>query len=551
MAITHPGSKRLALIVSEDPREVERIRKMLLNEWNHCYYIASAGSLAGAMKTLADERRFDVVLVNWLLPGGASLQLIEHLAADSQLVKIPVIVFNCDFSVQQNLSYDSSDARFVEYLSAEEAASPSLPKIVRSLVEQRRLVLELSSQQRAVKDAQRIALEAKMAKNAFLTGLSHELRTPLTAIVGLADVLRERPCSKEVKEMLDMIRYNGQHLTSVLGSLLDLAEIDGGRAEIRKETFSVATKMRELERSLQAQAAEAGVDLRLHVDKATPTVINTDPERMREIVRNLTLVAIRYSEETCVDIEVRPATDSQDQIEMEIRSGGDAISDRVKQSLYSKRGSAQDSLGCSLSLSISLAIARALGGNLEYAEEGRTSCKSSFILSLPVGETAPLAPQEEACPRQRAVEEWSVPRKGSWTSRRILIAEDTPTNQYLLQRLLEPLGAHLVMAQDGEEAIAAVNEASESFDLILMDMHMPNVDGYHATRQLRQQGYIGTIVAITAAAMAGDAEKCFEAGCDAYLTKPFQRRELLSRLDELMTRRGTAEQPLPVTTRKQ
>ena len=398
-----------------------------------------------------------------------------------------------------------------------------------------------------LRSAKRRAEAAALAKTRFLANMSHELRTPMTAILGFTELLLEdgdldRAPPARV-ERLHTLRRSGKHLMRILNDILDLSKIEAGAIEIeRREAnpFEVIGEVASLMRGLAEQK-----DIGFEVQFATPIpqVIQTDTTRLRQILMNLLGNAIKFTDNGGVRIVTTLPAEGPPRLRIQIIDTGLGMSPDVYERIFQafSQGDASTTRefgGTGLGLTIARELAVVLGGEiLVQSEEG---FGSTFTLEIPTGniDGVPLvnAPTELA-PGVEADEDEELSTRTylklirkTKPERRLLLVDDGEDNRRLISFTLTLAGFDVVEAENGMLAVQfarAASEAEDPFDLILMDMQMPIMDGYSATRMLREEGFAVPIIALTAHAMRGDREACLAAGCDAYTTKPIERRALV------------------------
>jgi signal transduction histidine kinase/CheY-like chemotaxis protein len=401
--------------------------------------------------------------------------------------------------------------------------------VLRDVTERRRAEEEL-------KQAHRAAEQANAAKSEFLANISHEIRTPMTAILGYVDLIAEG-CAKQCafgRDTLvrnrDIIARNAKYLLDLLNDTLDLSKIEAGRLQVEHLPCSLPDLLADIEALVQGQAAAKGLALCVRSDGAVPRIIHTDPTRLRQILINLLANAIKFTEQGSVLLVVRSIEGAQ--LEFEIRDSGVGMSPEQMTRLFHPFAQGDNSIhrrfgGTGLGLSISRRLAELLGGGI--TAESQPGSGSAFRLVIAAG---PLADVEWVSCRVPTRDDRG-PKAGAadiQLNGRILLAEDGPDNQRLLALLLRIAGAEVTTVENGQMAVAAAWQALRAgrpFDLILMDMQMPALDGHEATRQLRQKGYTAPIVALTAHAMTSDRQECLAAGCDDFIAKPVERATLL------------------------
>ncbi|MBL0921575.1 MAG: response regulator [Phycisphaerales bacterium] len=386
-------------------------------------------------------------------------------------------------------------------------------------------------------EAARAAAEsASGAKTEFLANMSHEIRTPMTAIVGYAELLDEPALSPaERAEHVRTIRRNGEHLIGVINDILDLSKIEAGRLDIASEQCRVCQVVSDVAALMRVRAKGKNVDLKVEYEFPVPESIRTDPLRLRQILVNLVGNAVKFTERGGVRIVVRTLADdpSRSRIEIAVHDSGIGICPQDLEVLFRPFTQVDNSRtrrfgGAGLGLAISRRLAHMLGG--EIVVESAPGSGSVFTLRLPVGDLAGARmihdPSEALTPVDDQAGAALPTLRG-----RILLAEDGPDNQRLIAFHLRRAGADVALANNGREALDLAIQAKREgrpFGLVFMDMQMPVMDGYEATRSLRAAGYELPIVALTAHAMADERQRCIEAGCDDYETKPISPFRLLN-----------------------
>ena len=430
-------------------------------------------------------------------------------------------------------------------------------------LELQRLVLEQSHQQLqeqadALREAKLAAEGASRAKSAFLANMSHEIRTPLTAILGYADVLLENgdiqraPAARV--EAIDAVRRNGRHLVTLINDLLDLSKIEAGKFQMEQLSCSPFELWDEIHQMMQVRATEKKLELALRVDGLAPATITTDPMRLRQILTNLVGNAIKFTEQGRIEGVMRLIEENgKPQLQIDVRDTGIGISDDVRDKLFQPFTQADGSMsrrfgGTGLGLTISKRFAELLGGDLTILETSPQG--STFRLTIDPGPLEGVAlrgegqkpPASLANPRPLA--DW----KNALEGMKLLLVEDGVDNQRLISFLLKKSGGTVHLAENGQIgydlAMAAAAEGMP-FDVILMDMQMPIMDGYTATRTLRENGYEGPIVALTAHAMADDRRRCLDAGCTDFATKPIDRDKLIAQIARYAPTSVPASSPSP------
>ncbi len=386
---------------------------------------------------------------------------------------------------------------------------------------------------------------ANRSKSEFLANMSHEIRTPMTAILGFAEALLDEPGQEEApperREAVETIRRNGEHLLGVINDILDLSKIEAGKLDVESTTCSPAAVVAEVAALMRLRAEEKGLALHVEYDGSIPNTIRTDPLRLRQILINLVGNAVKFTETGRVRIVVRlvQVTDGAPRLRFDVIDTGIGLTEEHRAGLFQPFTQADSSMtrkfgGTGLGLTISKRFAQMLGGDIVVdSVPGKGSTFSLVVETGPLDGVA-LGGKTKQAELLRTMATDAPPKPDPPANVtpgcRTLLAEDGPDNQRLIAWILTKAGAHVTVAENGrvavDEALAA-DDRAEPFDLILMDMQMPVLDGYLATRELRARGYRRPIIALTAHAMPEDRAKCLDAGCDDYATKPIDRHRLL------------------------
>jgi PAS domain S-box-containing protein len=380
------------------------------------------------------------------------------------------------------------------------------------------------------RQAEQTALETSRAKSLFLANMSHEIRTPLNAVLGFTELLLGTKLDDSQTDMLDGARSAGQTLLALLNDLLDLSKIDAGKIELETTPFSPVTEVEKLLQVARLDADDRGLWLTFQVDPATPALVEGDALRFRQMVVNLLNNAIKFTAHGGVRLSLGPLPGGHG-VCCSIEDTGIGIPASKLARIFEPFTQADASTtrkygGTGLGLAISHQLAQRVGGTIEV--ESTEGVGTTFRLRLPMKElTAPL-PSRRSQPTQMAE---AQPR-----SLHLLIAEDHPVNATVLAKMVQKLGHTSTRVADGREAVEFV--AHHKCDLILMDIHMPEMDGLEAARRIRatEAGRKIGIVAVTASTLKGDMERCYEAGMNDYLEKPVHLARLKAALDPYVNR---------------
>jgi PAS domain S-box-containing protein len=425
--------------------------------------------------------------------------------------------------------------------------------ISRDITEQKRneKMLEQAESMRQARDA---AEQASRAKSDFLSNVSHEIRTPLSALLGFNELLADHPFLRqgpsEIEEYLCKMREHGQLLLALVDDLLDVARIEAGKLRLEREPCSLPQIFADVVESLRTGAEAKQLKLESVLAGGTPELIATDRLRLQQILVNLIGNAIKFTDRGGIRLtgHITPRPGAEVALVIEIDDTGigmtsEEMSD-LFQPFYRVRPALRDGpRGTGLGLAICQRLARQLGGDVTV--RSTPSVGSTFTLTVPVGLPAPAEaaqtqppgkPQEPPSSRETTS---TVPRLNA----RLLLAEDHDANRQVITMRLSSIGAEVVPARNGKEALERIRDAAEQgrpFDAVIMDMEMPVLDGYEAVRQLRAGGFKGPILAVTAYAMSKDRDECLRMGCDDHISKPIEWDRFFRKLFQLLAAQNGA-----------
>ena len=509
------------------------------------FNIDCAQTLAEALEKLT-KPGFDIVLLDLNLPdsrGNENVQKVSNIVPN-----IPIVVLTGLDDEDVGLEAINSGAE--DYLVKGSGLEYTLIKTIRYAIARKKSEANLRETKqeleqinvrliKATDTANKMAAEAdkaNIAKSQFLANMSHEIRTPMNAIIGFGEVLTEEQMTDEQKGYVKLILEGAKHLLQMINDILDFSKIETGRIEAETVECNIPELLANVESLMLPSAKQKNLEFMVISMPDVPHAMVTDTIRLRQCLVNLVNNAIKFTESGSIKLSVQSVVKEQRPfIEFQVTDTGIGISPDKLETIFDAFTQGDGSTtrkygGTGLGLTITKQIASLMGGDISVvSQEGKGS---TFTLSIPINAVSDELQKDQSLSHAQVLDNSGRQENGlnGQFSGRVLVVEDSLTNQMLIKLLLEKLGFVVTIVEDGFQAVDAVN--GQVFDMIFMDMQMPNMNGFDATKKLRNLGVKTPIIAMTGSVTHEGERECLKIGCDDYIPKPIDRSKLLKVIDK-------------------
>jgi CheY-like chemotaxis protein len=503
------------LVVDDAPESLDLLKQVLSPDYKVRVAISGEAALKVARQTPPD-----IILLDVMMPGIDGYEVCRRLKAEDTFKHVPVIFITAKDEVEDEEKGFSVGA--VDYIT-----KPISPPLVKARIATH---LALHHQRRELEEARIRAEEGSRAKAEFLAMMSHEIRTPLGGILGMVRLLMETPLDRQQSEFLQTVHYSGEALLTIVNDLLDFSKIDAGKFTIESIPFDLHQTLESVVSLMGSRAHEKGLKLNLTIGAGVPICVTGDPLRLRQVLLNLVGNGVKFTQEGSVSVSVAavPGHGDANRLRFTISDTGIGIeAGAVAAGLFHDFNQLNRTIsrrfgGTGLGLAICKRLVALMGGDIDVISQVGVGSSFWFEMALPPATGAVHSP----------IGDLPAPTSGPL---RILLAEDNLVNQKVANAILSRRGHAVTTVSDGAAAVAAVTEGG--FDVVLMDVHMPVLDGLEATRRIRRLAVPQSgipIVALTANAFEEDHQRCLEAGMNDFVSKPINPLLLVAVLGRLI-----------------
>lgn len=518
------------LIVGDSKKNAEAIAKIIKNEQVEIFATTSEEE---ALDLIANNE-FGLALLDVEMPKITGFELAKIIRSVNHFKALPIIFITSQPN-DSRLIFEGYQTGAVDLLF-----KPLDVNMVRAKVQ---IFVEMAKQrellQRHVRELQQLRIEAdvaSLAKSQFLANMSHEIRTPLAAVMGFAELAtRNEVSSADKNEFASAVKRNGLLLMRLIDDILDLSKIEANKLEFEHTDFDLNEVLLDVDSNMAYRARENNVTMTFNLPKTVECKYVSDPVRIKQILLNIIGNAIKFSQGGKVDVDVnlQPQKNDLDRLIIRVKDTGVGLTPEQAVRLFQPFAQADSSTtrqygGSGLGLVISKQIACALGGDIKLVSS-KPGKGSLFEIQMTLKRDALLINSKT---KSQTAKDNQNTKSRSLEGYKILAVDDSPDNLALLKHYLKESGIELSLVDNGATALDEV--AKKNFDLVLMDVQMPLMDGHETTAKMRKLNFNKPIIALTAHALQSEHEKCRQAGCDSVLTKPISKVKLIEQLNNYL-----------------
>jgi signal transduction histidine kinase len=535
------------LIVDDDELDKKLVKLVLAKPANLIRFnVETAQTVTEALEKFA-KSSIEIILLDLNLPDSRGTETVQKIFGVAPGVPIVVLTGFDD----EDAGLDAIRSGAEDYLVKGSSLEYTLVRTIRYAIERKKAQTSLIGAKeelerinarllKATAIANEMAAEAEKAnaaKSQFLANMSHEIRTPMNAIIGFSEVLQEEPLTQQQKEYIKMILDSGGQLLKLINDILDFSRVEAGRVKAETVECNVRALLANIESLMNPAAKQKNLEFGISCADDVPNAINTDLQKLKQCLINLINNAVKFTEQGYVKLNARLILkDEKPFIEFEVADTGIGVPADKLNSIFEAFVQADGSAtrkygGTGLGLTITRQLTRLMGGDINV--ESEVGKGSKFKLVVPANTVSGQQSTSENLENKLERNHHFQGESEILFSGRILVAEDSMTNQTLIKLLLEKLGFVVTIVQNGLEAVEAVK--NQQFELILMDMQMPEMSGYNATKKIRALGVKTPVIAITASVAETNRAECMQAGCDDYVPKPIDRVYLVEVISKHLT----------------
>lgn len=501
------------LIIDDSAINILLISKIL--EQKHFLLDSARNGKTALIK--AHEQQFDLILLDVIMPDMDGFEVCRRLKKSSDTKDIPIIfltAMNDEKSIVRGFETGA-----VDYVLKPFNETELLARVTTHL--------ELRRSKEELQKAKEIAEKASQYKSEFLANMSHEIRTPLNSIIGMVELTKETELNPQQREYLDIIGLSSQTLLSLINDIIDFSKIEANQIILENIGFDLTKVIQDVALMLDSKVKEKGLQFNIHIDDSIPKYVEGDPVRLSQILLNLSTNAVKFTDRGEVNIHVQCLSEDDDKITIifDVTDTGIGIAQKDFNKLFKSFSQVDVSTtrlhgGTGLGLAISQRLVGLMKGRIGVESTLGEGSKFWFKVTLKKAKHA-VKPKDKSSPSDV---------RYNPVINNILVVEDNLLNQKVIRFLLQKYQYNIDIAENGRLALSLFK--NKKYDLVFMDINMPEMDGYEATRMIRNYENENhalqkvKIIAMTANAMKGDEEKCLAAGMDGYVSKPFRSEEL-------------------------